>query len=503
MRKNLYSGILIILGLLIQYSCNLQIDPKAHFSELSNPKDAQDNVKELTTKEQIVALRNGLYSTIRGTQENWYLDYLVYTEVHSDNAYRGTSGNELSSLEAQSQDGINKNIARDWDAFLGYIVNANRIILNIDDIPDQKLTQEERRKWKAEALIFRSWIWFDMVRLWGDIPLVVEKTPNVTAENIEDVYSKLFPSRIAVNEVYKKIIADLETASKDAPEMDPLNKFSLTKPVANALLARVYAEKPMRNYHKVIEYCQKVQNAGFSLVDNYGDLFYFDKNSKDVKLRNSNESIFEISYPPGSTNWVWMMFGLNEADKNSTYDWAKWITPSRDLISAFEKEGDTERMNASIIWAQPKWNIHYPSNNYPFMYKTRSNLNSVIKIRLADILLLKAEAFADLGKIEEAKELVNQIRNRAKLKNLPSIATSTKERMKETVLNERRLELAFEGQRWFDLVRNDKAISTLNTLNQRDEGRIHMLLLTEESILLPIPQHAIDKNPSLTQNKGY
>ncbi len=497
----LYLAVGIVSALL--YSCDLQKDPVASFSELTHPSDNTVTENEITTKEQVVALRNGLYSTIRGAQESWYLDNLVYTEVHADNAYRGTSGSELSTLEAQSQDGINKNIARDWNSYLNYVVTANRIILNIDDVVDPTLTQSEKSQWKAEALIFRAWIWFDMVRLWGDIPLVTTKTPDVTAENIEEVYLQLFPPRNTVEDVYKKIIEDLILASTTAPDVSNENKFLLTKAVANSLLAKVYAEKPMRDYNKVVEYSQKVQNAGFSLVGEYGDLFYFDKNTKDVKLRYSSESIFEISYPAGSTSWVWMMFGLNEADANSTYDWAKWITPSRDLIAAYQRENDTERMNASIVFGNPSWSIHYPSSNYPFMYKTRSNLNSVIKIRLADILLLKAEAQADLGNLSEAASLVNQVRNRAKLNNLPASATSSKENMKEAVLNERRLELAFEGQRWFDLVRNDKAISVLNSLNQRDAGRIQMLPLTEESILLPIPQEAIDRNPSLTQNAGY
>ncbi|NMB49746.1 MAG: RagB/SusD family nutrient uptake outer membrane protein [Bacteroidales bacterium] len=503
MSNKSYLTIFFLVVLFINYSCDIQRDPIADFSELTIPKDTTNNENEITTREQMVALRNGLYGTIRDSQENWYLDYLVYTETHADNAYRGTSGSELSTLEAHSQDGINKNIARDWNAFLNYVVTANRIILNIDDVPDPKLTEIERREWKAEALIFRAWIWFDMVRLWGDIPLVTEKTPDVTAENIEEVYSKLFPSRDPVAKVYEKIITDLEIAVEDAPEVNSQNKFLLSKAVANALLAKVYAEKPVRDYNKVIHYCNEVRKAGFSLVQNYDDLFSFDKDKKDATLRNSSESIFEITFPAGSTNWVWMMFGLNEADPNSVYDWAKWITPSRDLIAAFQKENDVIRMNASIKWGNPPWSIHYPSNHYPFMYKMRSNLNSIIKIRLADILLLEAEAYVDLEQLGEAKKLVDQVRSRAKLNNLPASVASSKEEMKNVVLKERRLELAFEGHRWFDLVRTDEAIPVMNTLNQRDEGRIQMLPLTEETILLPIPQEAIDKNPSLTQNKGY
>ena len=501
--KKIYLLIFFAITLVTQYSCELQKDPISDFSELTTPKDSEKDEDEIKTKEEVVALRNGLYSTIRGAQEAWYLDYLVFSEVHADNAYRGTSGSELSSLEAMSQDGINKNIARDWNSYLNYIITANRIILNIDDVPDQKLTQAERKQWKSEALIFRAWVWFDMVKLWGGIPLVTEKTPNVTANNIDEVYTQLFPSRNTLEEVYAKIIEDLEVAVIDAPDVESQNKFLLSKAVANSLLAKVYAEKPMRDYNKVISHIEKVESQGFDLVDNYEDLFLFDKDSKDVKLRNSKESIFEITYPAGSTNWVWMMFGLNEADDNSVYDWAKWITPSRDLINAFKSENDEIRMNASIIWANPSWSIHYPSSDYPFMYKTRSNLNSVIKIRLADILLLKAEAYADLGDLEKSRSLVNRVRKRAKLKDIQANEASSKESMKDAVLKERRLELAFEGQRWFDLVRNDKAISIMNTLNQRDEGRIQMLPLTEQTILLPIPQEAIDKNPSLEQNQGY
>ncbi len=500
MKKIYFLGLISLL--LTQVSCDIQKDPIADYSELTVQNDTQQNNKEIKTREDIVALRNGLYKTIRDSQENWYLDFLVYTETHADNAYRGTSGSELSSLEAQSQDGINKNISRDWNSFLNYVVTANRIILNIDNVTDPLLTPSEKKQWKAEALIFRAWAWFDMARLWGGIPLVTEKTPDVTAQNIEEIYSLLFPPRQSVEDVYKSIIRDLEIGSNDAPDVNPQDKFILTKAVANSLLAKVYAEKPIRDYNKVVTYCQKVESAGFSLVPNYGDLFAFDKNIKDSKLRYSSESIFEISYPAGSTNWVWMMFGKNEADANSTYDWAKWITPSRDLIAAFEKENDTERMNASIVWGSPSWSIHYPSNHYPFMYKTRSNLSSVIKLRLADILLLKAEAYADLGNTTEAVNLVNRIRNRAKLPNLSTSITS-KDEVKDAVLKERRLELAFEGNRWFDLVRNDKAIPVMNSLNSRDAGRIQMLPLTNETILLPVPQDAIDKNPSLLQNPGY
>jgi len=197
------------------------------------------------------------------------------------------------------------------------------------------------------------------------------------------------------------------------------------------------------------------------------------------------------------------MCGIDLATSSSKYDWKKWFTPSRDLINAFDAQRDTERKNQTIVRATVDWSLHYPSKDYPFMYKYRSKYHSVIKLRLADILLLKAEALVEQNKLPEAAAIVNTIRKRAKLANLTSDITSSKEKMADAVLNERRLELAFEGQRWFDLVRTGKVYDIMNTLNSRDSGRLPMKTITEDKLVLPIPQAQIDKNPSMVQNPGY
>ena len=110
-----------------------------------------------------------------------------------------------------------------------------------------------------------------------------------------------------------------------------------------------------------------------------------------------------------------------------------------------------------------------------FMYKLRSSVSSIIKLRYADILLLKAEALANLdgaANLAQAATLVNEIRTRAGIKALATTASATKESMLTAVLHERRLELAFEGQRWNDLVRYGKVEDIMNNLNSRDKGRI-------------------------------
>ena len=303
--------------------------------------------------------------------------------------------------------------------------------------------------------------------------------------------------------VYKQIIKDLNTAleSGGAPVIDNSNKFKFSKTVANALLAKIYAEKSVRDYAKVVQYCAEVEKD-VSLVANFGDLFDMNSSNTNVKNRSTSESIFEITFGGGG-NWMTWMCGIDLASATSTYDWAKWFTPSRDLTAAFDKAGDTERKKQTIVNADVIWSNHYPSKGYPFMYKYRSKYHSVIKMRLADILLLKAEALVEQDKLSDAATLVNTVRKRAKLTDLSTATIASKPLMQDAVLNERRLELAFEGQRWFDLVRTGKVFSVMNTLNSRDIGRLPMNMVTEEKTLMPIPQPQIDKNPSMLQNPGY
>ncbi|HEY6915936.1 MAG TPA: RagB/SusD family nutrient uptake outer membrane protein, partial [Paludibacter sp.] len=210
---------------------------------------------------------------------------------------------------------------------------------------------------------------------------------------------------------------------------------------------------------------------------------------------NTSESIFEITFAGGG-NWMTWMCGIDLSSSTSTYDWKKWFTPSRDLIAAFDAAKDTERKKQTIVNADVSWSLHYPSKGYPFMYKYRSKFHSFLKMRLADILLLKAEAYVGKGDAANATTLVNRIRTRAKLTNLTTVTLAD-------VLNERRLELAFEGQRWFDLVRTDNVIPVMNSLNSRDVGRLPMNPVTVDKTLQPIPQAQIDKNPSMSQNPGY
>ena len=118
-------------------------------------------------------------------------------------------------------------------------------------------------------------------------------------------------------------------------------------------------------------------------------------------------------------------------------------------------------------------------------------ISNFIIMRLADIILLEAEADNELGKLSAAANLLNQIRTRV---HLPNTTAFSKEEMESAILNERRLELAFEGQRWFDLVRTGKLIEVM-----RSDG----YNVSKKNLLFPLPQSEIDRDPNLTQNPGY
>ena len=175
------------------------------------------------------------------------------------------------------------------------------------------------------------------------------------------------------------------------------------------------------------------------------------------------------------------------------------------MLAAFEEAGDKERLNETVVYYQTNWDNHYPREHYPFMYKIRSSYSTDIKDRYADVVLLKAEALLlGNGSVGDAVDIINQIRHRAGLADLPSSVTSSREAAFEALMKERRLELALEGQRWYDLVRWGKVEEVMNSLPDRDEGRAKLgNLFNRNYYKLPISQSVLDQNPNLKQNPGY
>ena len=496
-------------------SCDLQYDPKGLYSDITEGVTEEDEELVFRNREEVEIYLRDIYTrpTEGNTQNTWFRDLMMISDVHADNAYAGTTGAEVVHIENNAADATHMMIERVWTRWMNDVATANKFIVNVDNVLDNSLTQDEINEYKAQAMLFRAIVWFDMARMFGNIPLVTQIAGNITADNIEEVYPAYFPEQHTEEEVYKKIEEDLLFALEYAPDQNG-DKTKYTKSVAKAMLAKIYAEKPIRDYTKVIKYVDELAAEGFDLVDDYEKLFALDGNPNEDPTKNavpaySNtvESIFEVHFIVGSTNTnVVTIFGRDWAKWDSQFTWAKWVTPSRELIAAFQAEGDTKRMNSSIVYYPCSWSKYYPADNYPFMFKDRSRYSNWIKFRYADFLLLKAEAYimGPSQNLAEAANIIDRIRDRVGLAKLPNSVRGSRELLLDAYLNERRLELAFEWQRWFDLVRLDKVEEVMNGLESRDSGRLAFVnYFNADSYKFPIPQSVIDTNENFVQNPGY
>lgn len=503
--KNYIISGLLLAGLMNFSSCSLGYDPIASYSDVTEGvQDNEGEQQEFQSQADVELALEALYQKMKDRIEHWYLDCILIADSHADNAYAGTTGAETVPFENNTVDGGNTVLERDWSRYMEDVAAANRIICNIDAVEDPNFTTDARNTIKAQAEIFRSLVWFYMVRIWGNIPLNTTLPPDITAENIEEVYDEYFPTQSTELEVYQQIEADLLDALKYAPDNNPADKTLFTKSVARALLAKVYAEKPLRDYNKVIEYCSALESDGFGLADSYSDLFALNESGTDLKMRNTREGILEAQFPASGGNWCAWMFGRDLLDWNNSFTWAKWVTPSRDLIALFTREGDTQRFNESVVYYECTWSNYYPSNDYPFMYKCRAGCSSVLYLRYADLLLLKAEAYlrGDAKNLNAAADIIDRIRVRAGLNKLPDSVRNNESELWKAYMKERRLELAFEGQRWFDLCRWDEVENVMNSL--QDEGRFARINdFDENSYFFAVPQTALDGNENLVQNPGY
>jgi len=425
-----------------------------------------------------------VYSGMKTSQsELFFLDHYVNGDAQSDNSYAGADNPDNFQIDDYKISSTNRNISRDWKYFYGLIGTCNGVIERTPKAVG--LDAGRRDEIIGEASFMRGFLYFGMVQLWGGVPIVTKPVPEITSDNFAEVYSILYPDSKTQDEVYTQIINDLTTAVNQAPTAYGPTKMRGTKAAAHAILAKVYATRQPADWNKVNEHADAVIASGFSLLPSYEQLW-------DGMHENSAESIFELDCIGGATgsNWGSSMFVGK--------DWKKFNTPTHDLVDLFDAEQDMVRKNSSILfqkitsWTDVNWDI----SNYPFCYKMRNTngTQNQILLRLADILLLKAEALTELGQLDAvsgAQYYVNLVRSRAKL--APTTAT-TADALRTAIAKERRLELAFEGHRWYDLKRTGKAIETMTALGYT---------LNENKLLFPIPQGERDKNINLKQNPGY
>lgn len=467
-------------------------------------KPQSDLTKENTeTKEQVSAYSsvsdakselNGVYALFKADIYEGNAFYIG--DCMSDNCYIGGDGVSEEQLDNLNVSATNSVIATSWSQFYAIVGSATNVIENVKLMDSSLIDDATRAQIIADAKFARAWVLFDIVKYWGDAPMTLQLIPSITVDNIDKWYPIMYPSRTSEEEIYAQIISDLdENTIKNLPSKSA-GAFCGTQGAAYGLLAKVYAtmgKKSERDYSKVVDMCDNVIKQGYSLVPDFESLWTVDG-------KFSSESIFELYFSDTAEqhNWAYWVL-LTDVSGDVVVSWRRYCTPTQDLVAKFDKEKDV-RYKSSIYWTAVPYDTYWPAKNYPLAYKIRQKESDIILLRLADILLLKAEALVELNRPKEALIIVNDIRNRAGLSGL-SLSLSVAE-ARLAVENERQLELLFEGQRWWDLIRNERMEEVMKLAHDKN-GNPRFSEIPAWRAKLPIPQAQIDINERLTQNIGY
>lgn len=480
------------LALLSQVGCSDYLDEM--------PISAETNDNAYMEATQIEAALSGTYESFQSS-DYYVWDNVLLQDVRSDNYYAGgDNAEEINPIDDLNIAPTNPRINKAWSNIYNAILKANTVLEKAPLVADPRLTEERRKQIIGEAKFLRAYHYYNLVTMWGGVPIVL--VPTQSASPSETQYP-----RASVEAVYDQILRDLNDAIASLPDTygddASINKARATAGAAHALAAKAYMQMPAQNPTLALEHIAAVEasKAKYKLI-NYAELF-------DGNHYNNDESIIEVQFIGGKEgNWAPQMHLPPSISGDS---WRKFVTPSHDLINAFDAEGDVVRKNATVMFEKVSWVDEFwfnASNSaIPFAYKWKNasgwaSSDRQYILRYGDIVLLKAEALNETGDINGAAAEVNKIRLRAQLPVLTPEQMSSKAVLKNTILKERRLELAQEAQRWTDLVRFGVAVSTMQNLVEIDlrSGSPVVYPMTAAKILLPIPQTEIDRNPLVTQN---
>ena len=439
------------------------------------------------------------YSDLKDYRYTWTL--WAFGDVLSDDAtYSGSDADAQSyaQMEAYNYPTDNGRILGRWQILYRGINKANQAIDGISKMDDKLFKTYNKNRLLGEALFLRAYYYHELVKVFGDV-ILFTKTPTIADKQ---------QKRTPVADVYKQIEEDLKTAASYLPAKSQLPVSDLgkaTKGAANAMLARVYLYE--KKYEECKAACLEVFKDGYELESDYGYVF-------TLAGEHCKESIFEINHYNSSTQsaattnngnfHVLMMMPFG-----ATYGYGI-NQPRKSLADAFDAAGDTMRKNATLLtdadikaWETAAdyaklernrtgyYNQKYYIKPADRAKEIRNNPVNIRLIRLSEIYLTYAEALVKSATPDNvnAREYLNKVRRRAKLEDN---TTANGDALFDAILNERRLELAMEGHRYFDMVRTGKAATAFKEKGNFKEGI---------SNLMPIPQAEIDMSGgTLTQN---
>jgi starch-binding outer membrane protein, SusD/RagB family len=541
-RKNINMNkmIKILPVMLLFISCSKD------FLERENPEMVTLDSFYKTEADFNLAL-SGVYNVL--VRSDYYNGYLFrYLEIASDDAnpgddpeYNSLIGNHINEFTLTPDNYTSINI------FSASYIGIARANTTIERLKGSGLSEGFIIQTESECRFLRALYYFNLVRLFGDVPLILKE---VTGP--EDVQVP----RAAVMEVYEKcIVPDLQFAVQNLPDTYTNQDVArASRWAAKGLLANVYltlGEKDQTNYHKSRDLTwQIINNTRFSLEENFADLFarenefgreslfeinhvsgqYFYKPEgygvgHYIPQRNGVGSYYNIFYMPrfrgigylGPKEGAFSQggYGIGVPTTSNDPRGANYSVPQgTGIVEAFHT-GDTRRVTTILDYYKTAGEMGLPVdydispynvnkyNDFEDNENGEADDNYFI-LRLADIYLMFAEAENEInnGPTNDAYEYLNRVRRRAFGEpvtgaSVHDYADLDYSRFLDKVYHERRLELAYEGQRWFDLLRRpEKALSVL-----RAQGKTHV---TAGRLFLPIPQYVIDEtNGLIIQNPGY
>ncbi len=466
------------------------------------------------TENDVALALNGAYRVLREGDAIGDL----YNEERSDN--RGTNDNQSNAGEPFQFNDFsilpgNSYLKSHWSALYKGVNNCNVLLSHIDEVKFNDEALKER--YKAEAKFLRAYLYFCLVRKWGDVPL-----------STKELSSKSAAEEVAFREkkevVYGQIVQDLKDGltSNLANTQWEYAVGRVSKVAINALLGQVYltmgatlSADNQANMNAAEQYLTAAYNMktfGKLTEIPYTDVF-------DVSKKNTcKELILQVGYIQGDQNYR----SNKAADYQARGETINSLKPSTgaganvktDLVKDYES-GDVRK----------DFSVHFAANTqvndwYVTKYRDKSEAagvlgwggNDEILMRYADVMLMLAETKMRLNKNAEAISLLNEVRERAALPDyetsMRNSAYATKyPTLKEAILHERRVELAFENHRWYDLIRNFTATELVDYFKKKDQadyGLARIANITTKDFYYPIPFDEYKLNPEkMYQNPGY
>ncbi len=449
---------------------------------LDVPSEENVDAKDSPTVYEPEDFVNGTYGMF--TDWDYAFAYLGITEIISDNADKGSStddtGGDKHILDGLTYTSTSSSIKDMWTRWYKAIGRATQAIEYTEKFGLTDAAYKNRLI--GEAKFLRALNYFFLVRGWGD----------VTIQGKDDV------NRAPKAEVYAYIEKDLLDAIQVLPKKSEYPSKDLgraTKGAAQGLLSKVYLYQG--KWQEAYDMATTVIGSGqYQLESDYAALWR-------ASTKNGVESLFEFQSRGDSPALGTRQYSQTQGARGDTgWGWG-FNTPSAGLLADFNDSGDMVRRNGTIIFRNstlwdgrvvgstenPMYNLKAYSSAAPGATYSDKNIRY---LRLGEIYLIQAEAANELGKTAEALTAVNQIRTRA---HLTGITLTAKDDLRKAIWHERRLELAFEHDRWFDLVRTGQAKAAMAL-----DGKT---FVEGKHELFPIPNQQLIETPAMKQNPNW